>query len=207
LQGPGNYSLLNVIDKDRHRVKRKLVSRVISESSMRTFEPTMMEQIDVFLRKLLEKSSSLSKSPSRLNMTEQLKYLSLDIVALLAFGYRLNTQTDPQFRPAKDGLALSLWYNNMILQFPLIHKLGLAPALQTIAGVRKTRDMYRNMVVKMINARLSEDRDAKHDLYAHVADAINAEGSESIKTSEIWAEALFFLPAGSFAPLLNPRRI
>ncbi|KAH7329668.1 cytochrome P450 [Stachybotrys elegans] len=194
LQGPGNYSLLNVIDKDRHRVKRKLISRVISESSMRTFEPTMMEQIEVFLRKLLDNSSS--QPPNPLNMTVQLKYLSLDIVALLAFGYRLNTQTDPEFRPAKDGLALSLWYNNMILQFPLIHKLGLAPALQNIAGVRKTRDMYRNMVVKMINARLAEDRGAKHDLYAHVADALNAEGPESIKTSEIWAEALFFLPAG-----------
>ncbi|KAK8057979.1 hypothetical protein PG994_008427 [Apiospora phragmitis] len=50
----GKPSLFNVIDKRHHREKRRLIGHAISDKSLRAFEPTLIDQIDVFLHQLLE---------------------------------------------------------------------------------------------------------------------------------------------------------
>ncbi|KAK7968020.1 cytochrome P450 [Apiospora aurea] len=49
----GKPSLFNIIDRRHHREKRKLIGHAISDKSLRAFEPTLVEQIDIFLRQLL----------------------------------------------------------------------------------------------------------------------------------------------------------
>lgn len=55
---------------------------------------------------------------------------------------------------------------------------------------------------------MSLDKDARHDFYSIAAGDVDTE--EGLRRSELWAEAVFFLPAGetmySFASLL-PRAI
>lgn len=79
---PGKPSTFNTIDKRKHRVKRKVVGQAVNDKAMRAFEPTMLEQVDIFIEQLL--ASAHDCSP--VNMTERCKWLGMDIVGLLAFG-------------------------------------------------------------------------------------------------------------------------
>lgn len=98
----GNPSIFNTLDRHQHSIKRRLVGQAVNEKAMREFEPTMTEQIDVFLGQIQE----ASKTSTPLDMTDHLKRLGMDIVGLLAFGFPLNLQTDPTYRFMTKGLSL-----------------------------------------------------------------------------------------------------
>ncbi|KAI1826994.1 cytochrome P450 [Xylaria intraflava] len=185
----GVWHIFNVIDKDAHRTRRKLIGKVVSERSMGIFEPVMMKEIDTFLGILL--SNSRSQTP--LDMTVQLKRLGIDIVSLLAFGYPISTQTDSTYRFLIDAHIFGNFRSNLFMQFPLMNTIRLYSFLEVFFAkeVRK----YFAAIETMIQSRLAEDKNARHDLYSIIADEINPEG-EYRRDSEIWAEATFFFPAG-----------
>lgn len=154
---------------------------------MRVFEPTMMEQIDAFLRLLVPPSHN--QSP--VNMTERLKRLGMDTISLLAFGYPLNTQTNPEYRFLLDAHIFGSFRSNLFLQFPLLHTLRIYNFLEMIFAKEVAR--YFTAMENMIATRVAEGKHARHDLYSILADEMSSEGGIS---SEIWSEAGFFFPAG-----------
>ena len=48
----GAWSILTAIDKDMHRHKRSLSSRVLSDKAVQNFEPLMIEYVDLFTKQL-----------------------------------------------------------------------------------------------------------------------------------------------------------
>ncbi|KAI0201455.1 cytochrome P450 [Astrocystis sublimbata] len=194
----GKPSIFNTINRQSHREKRKLIGQAITDKAMRSFEPIMLEQIDIFIEQLRLASAptSGSSNPLPLNMTDLTKRLGADIVGHLAFGYALNMQTDPTNRFLLRGLAIGTYQNNSFMQFPLLKKLGLHKLVPLIAGY-SARMEYMNLLQKMITVRLSKEKYAKNDLYSFVVDHLDADGSKNgVKTGELWSEALFFFPAG-----------
>ncbi|KAI0017200.1 cytochrome P450 [Xylariomycetidae sp. FL0641] len=175
------YSVFNARDREIHRQKRKLIGRAVTEQSMRGFEPTMAAQIDIFLRQLLPQSSS-QENPSgerAVNMSERLKRLGYDVVGHLAFGYALDTQTRARHR---------FW--------PLLRRGRLEAFLR-----RRPRSLHARLmrlIEAMVAARLAQPRDARRDLYFHVADELATSGGtgDNIRLGELWPEAVFFIPAG-----------
>ncbi|KAI3330148.1 cytochrome P450 [Ustulina deusta] len=194
----GKPSIFNAIDRQKHREKRKLIGQAITDKAMRSFEPTMLEQIDVFIEqiRLASSSTSGSKGSQPVNMTDLTKRLGADIVGHLAFGYAMNMQTDPTYQFVLRGLAVGSYQNNSFMQFPMLKKLGLHNLVPIVGGFA-SRMKYRNMLQKMITSRLSQEKHAKNDLYSFVVDHLDRDGSKNgVKTSELWSEALFFFPAG-----------
>ncbi|KAI0509330.1 cytochrome P450 [Xylaria bambusicola] len=186
----GVWHVFNVIDKASHRFKRKLIGQIVSERSMRIFEPIMLQQIDVFIHIL--QSSAQSRSP--VNMTEKLKRLGIDTVSLLAFGYPLNTQVDPKYRFLIDAHIFGNYRANLSMQFPLFKKIRIYSFLELLFA--KEVRQYFTVIENMITSRVAEEKDVRHDLYSIVADSMNPDGGQYLKDSEIWAEAVFFFPAG-----------
>lgn len=88
--------MFNMIDKEAHRKKRRTIGPVISERSMRIFEPNTLEQIDTFLLQILRSSQQ--------GMTPPCEQLAVDIVGKLSFGYSLNTLVKPTHRGIVEGL-------------------------------------------------------------------------------------------------------
>jgi cytochrome P450 len=156
---------------------------------MRDFEPTMTEQIEIFIKLLM----TASQTSSAVNMTEYTKRLGMDIVGLLAFGYALNLQTDPKNRFMIRGIAVGTYQSNCFMQFPKLKALRLHHLLG-IVGYKQWRG-YRDILRQMVRSRLSEPTHAKHDLYSFVADYVGNSG-EGLQIDELWSEALFFFPAG-----------
>lgn len=85
-------NIFGTLDKERHRQKRKIYGQVLSDRSLRVFEPTMIEEIDVFLNQLLKAQGEV------VNMSPAAERLTADIAGQLAFGQPLNTQVEEKYR-------------------------------------------------------------------------------------------------------------
>ncbi|CAJ2500518.1 Uu.00g033710.m01.CDS01 [Anthostomella pinea] len=84
-------SIINAIDKDQHRRKRKFIGPALTERSMRTFGPIMAAQIGLFLKQQLY---SASHTGTPVDMTERCQRIGVDVVGLLAFdamSWRIST--------------------------------------------------------------------------------------------------------------------
>ncbi|KAH7325866.1 cytochrome P450 [Stachybotrys elegans] len=188
-QANGVSNVFNAIDKNLHRRKSRLVGRAINERSMRIFEPNMTAQIDVLLSTLLQSAGQ------PLNMTTLVKRLSIDIVGLLGFGYELKTQTDERDRWLAEGVVKGNFRINSYMNFPALRHTRMDYIMGLIAG--KARLKYGELVGRLIRSRLSVARDAHHDLYASMTDEESLDGEKPLPQSEIFQEAVFFIPAGA----------
>lgn len=192
VQPNGVDSIFNCIDQERHRAKRRLIAKAVSDRSIRLFEPTMKEQVRIFLRQLLV--SSQAGSPSPVNMTERCKRLSLDIIGLLAFGFPLDTQTKETYRFMIKGITFGNYRANSFMQLPALKNRFLDPVLHALT--RKGRKGYLAALERMISTRLAMDKNDKVDFYSFIAEHIETGGPDSIRFTELWSEAVFFFPAG-----------
>ena len=160
---------------------------------MRSFEPTMTSQIDIFLRQIL--SSAKTSEPT--NMTEKSRYLSLDIAGHLAFGTELNTQTDTSHRFLLAGMQFGNYRGSIYMHYPLLRKLYLKKIFDWV--LYDKRERYFRLLESMITTRASLGKDGKTgDFYSYVADemGVDPSGKNSPRGSPLWAEAWFFLTAG-----------
>ncbi|KAK8054808.1 hypothetical protein PG993_000035 [Apiospora rasikravindrae] len=180
-------SVINAIDKDQARIKRKYMGQALTERSLRTFEPTMTGQIDIFLRQLLISS----RNSEIVNMSPRCERLGLDIIGLLSFGYHFNTQTDDSHRFLQSVVDGMSWRINMYITWPLLKPLE---RLFILFGAPKLLRFHR-LVHTMIKTRMAKDKDAQHDLYAVLADHLG-KGQEGLYKGELWPEAILFILAG-----------
>ena len=184
------YSIFNCLDKDLHRIKRRMISKALSEQKMRRFEPILLTHIKTFLRLLL----LASRGGELANMSDRCKRLSLEVIGKFGFGYDLNLQTEDTNAFVLKGLEGSSYRNNVYIQAPGVKWMGvefLFPALF------KLRMKYFFLLKRLVKERLAEDKDAKEDLFSYVVDAKDPETGTRIRMSELWSEATFFFPAGT----------
>ncbi|KAI0515079.1 benzoate 4-monooxygenase cytochrome P450 [Xylaria bambusicola] len=166
---PSMTNVFNTIDKHVHRIKRRHVGQLLTDRSVRTFEPKMGEQINVFLREIPLTYQNTPRTP--INMSERCKYLGLDITGYLGFGWRLN----------------------MYMQFPALRRLRLEILFYALAIIQGKS--FLQVLSKMIQSRLAKKTNAEHDLYAFMASAPETPEGDKINIKEIWNEGIFFLPA------------
>jgi cytochrome P450 len=189
--GPGltSYNVITASDKHLHRTRRQLIGQVLTERSMRVFEPTMIEQVNLFVRNLLHES----QKSNPVEMTTQIRRLGVNIAGLLGFGYDLRLQTDDENQFIQTVLDGGTWASNVMLHYPTPRRLRLG--LLLMLPLFKVRDKYLNLIETMITSRMTQPKDAKHDLYSFVADALDS-GSDGLRQGDLWAEANMFLSAG-----------
>lgn len=179
--------MFNTLDRDLHRLKRRVVGQAFSERSLRTFEPALLEKVDVFLKVLVESSQQ------PLNLTPQTSHLAIDIIAELALGYDLATQTREENRFFSRALSVSFFVGNISHHFPAFHKVHTNMVFDYIFYA--TRERFIRLVEKMVQSRLALETHAKPDLFSFVAQALPSEAAKT-RDSVVWKEALVFLAAG-----------
>lgn len=187
---PGVYDVLTETDPSKHTFKRKLIGKAISERSMRMFEPVMNGQLDIFLELL--RTTSQANNP--VNVTQLVTRFAFDTVGLLAFGQHLKTQTDPKYRAFSEAQVIGNYIGNIFMQWPFVYHSGIVSILERLNPSPVLA--YNRGIEEMIASRMAEGNHVRHDLYAIIADELNANG-ENLQDSEIWAEASFFLGAGA----------
>lgn len=191
-------NLFDTLDQGEHRRKRRVVGRVLSEHAMRNFEPTMSNEVDQFLRELLR--SSVQNQNEVVNMSHRCQRLAGDVICQLGFGYPLKTQTEITNRPLLNAFPALTGRMALYMNWPLT-SIILDPLIQLLG--RKVADDFRRSIENMVKARTQLDKDAKFDFY-NVAMHHNIEhnieshtSKEDMVKSELWAEAVFFITAGT----------
>ncbi|KAI0152632.1 cytochrome P450 [Xylariaceae sp. FL1272] len=155
---------------------------------MRSFEPIMLQQIDVFLRQNL----ALSQRGEVVNMTTRCQRLSADISGLLAFGYELKTQTGDANIIIPAAMKSNSYRINLYMAWPNISLID--PVIQFLG--RKKSPMFYQVLRKMITRRMNMPKDETHDLYAVASGDITPNGEKGLQNTELWSEASFFVMAG-----------
>ncbi|KAI1120117.1 cytochrome P450 [Nemania abortiva] len=179
----------STIEADAHRDRRKFISQPISQRAMRLFEPSMLEQVDIYLRQIYASSGSIE------DMTNRAEWLGIDIVGLIAFGYRLNLQTDETYRfISKDFEDLKAIINTF-MQFPSASILN--PVVSYLNSHKRER--LRKVIFRMMVARAAREKDAERDFYSYVKGNLDY-GPDYIDKGNFIAEAAFFVTAGGTPP-------
>ncbi|KAF2872743.1 cytochrome P450 monooxygenase-like protein, partial [Massariosphaeria phaeospora] len=186
---PNTYNLFNCIDKRLHKIKRRMISKALSEQKMRQFEPIMTQHITIFLQQLLK----ASRTGDPLDMSDRCKRLGMDIIGRFGFGYTLNMQTEDTNHFVVPGLAGGSYKNNVYMQVPMVKWFGFE---YFFPKLYKLRMKYYYLLQRMVKERLGEGKDAKEDLFAHVMEAKDPETGTEINLGELVSEATFFFPAG-----------
>ncbi|KAI0201487.1 cytochrome P450 [Astrocystis sublimbata] len=186
------FSILNVRDSALHRLKRKLIGRAVSDQSMKSFQPTMLQEIDIFIRRI-HQTTRLPDPQQSVNVAQYFKHLGYDVVGHLAFGYPLRLQTDPENRFVAEANAYGNYRMNVYMQWPLLRHVKIERLFDLMSNSLRARLL--SLIEKMIKTRLAQTRDARRDLYYHVADEFSTDAT-GVRLGNLWSEAVFFIPAG-----------
>ncbi|KAI0862067.1 cytochrome P450 [Xylaria cubensis] len=176
-------------DKTVHRRKRRIVGAALSERATKSLEPLVMRQVDVYLHRLLD--SSQTSEP--INFTERARWLALDIIGSVSFGYHLETQTKEENRFVVDAIAFGLYRSNILHHIYYLSTLLLHKVTDTI--IFHYRERYWRLLEKMIESRVARGKDGDRDFYSFISDLNVEEGS--IRQGELFSEASILMVAGS----------
>jgi cytochrome P450 len=183
----GRHYVFSVIDGETHRQKRQVVSQALNDVSIRRHQSAIVDQVDIFLDKILKSSQGRNGGT---NMTEHCMLLSVDIIAILALGQTLNVQTDGIKRRALKPLFMPETIFNVILHWPRLSFLkGIAEIL-----LSSRKKAFRKTIKNLIEERLIRGNDG-YDLLSFIPKEL-AHGFDGFRGSDLWSELLFFLKAG-----------
>ncbi|OCL09020.1 cytochrome P450 [Glonium stellatum] len=201
---------LTVRDKKDHGRRRRVISQGLSDSTLRNFEPAMLEIINRFCDRLLETveeengkmNSNLGnivstgqtwKSPR--NMAEWCNYLAFDIMASLIFSGRYNMLERETYRYVVKIIELSNIRVSSILQAPILKIFRLDKVLfpQAIAA----RNLFIRFVGKLLRDTQKNDRSGRKDLFAIITEAKDPETGLGFNQEEIIAESTTLAVAGA----------
>ncbi|KAI0140502.1 cytochrome P450 [Xylariaceae sp. FL1272] len=178
------------LDKALHRSKRRMVGAALTERATKSFEPTVLKQIDVYLRELL----SQARESKPVSMTERTRWLALDIVGRLSFGYDLEAQVKEDNRFVSKALAFGLYRGNIWHHVFFLSKLYVDKIFDRIFF--ESREKYLRLLEKMIKNRLGRGEDGDRDFYSFITELSAADGGD-VRKGELWWEANFLIVAGS----------
>ncbi|KAG4222612.1 hypothetical protein PC116_g28914, partial [Phytophthora cactorum] len=112
-----------------------MIAPALSERAVKSFEPTVEDNINVYLKGILE----ASQASQPVNMSERVQYLALDIVTKLSFGYPLDTQTKKENRLWVHGVFDWIFFENRVKYSRLLDKMIRS---RVARGPNSERDFY-----------------------------------------------------------------
>ncbi|KAH9908955.1 cytochrome P450 [Xylariomycetidae sp. FL2044] len=195
----GTPSVFTETDRTEHRRRRKATGQVLSERSMRAFEPTMSSQVDIFLRQLLHASRRQGGHHHHhhgvVDMSPRCQWLATDVIGLVAFGREFKTQTEATLRLIPDSYRMYDLRTYLCMNWPVLR--ALDPSVGWLFA-KKRVVAFRKCLAGIVASRMAEPKEARHDLYSFVASEENIDQAqrEGIQKSEIWGEAGVFVNAG-----------
>lgn len=190
---PGAYNIFTAIDKTIHRHKRRVLSQGFSDQSLRAFEPTILKEIDIFVKKFSTTQADQEGWSAPTDMTKCCRHIGYDIMGDFGFGQSFELQEKTENHFLMDAVVATSRKAAVILHYPALAKLHLEKVLgrRTI----RMREKYLDLMSRLVKSRLKADK-VYHDLFSFLVGAKDPETGEGFTESELWAESRFLLIAG-----------
>lgn len=191
---PGAYNIFTAIDKSVHRHKRKVLSQGFSDQSLRAFEPMILKEIDIFVRKFSKLQADQEGWSVPTDMTKCCRHIGYDIMGDFGFGQSFELQEKSENRFLLDAVVATSRKAAVYLHYPALAKLQLEKLI-----ARRTiwmREKYLKLMSRLVKSRLEADKNLYNDLFSFLVEAKDPETGEGFTESELWAESRFLLIAG-----------
>lgn len=195
---PGAYNIFTAVDKGIHRHKRKVLSQSFSDHCIREFEPTILEHVDVFLRRLMASTDPDTvdgKWSTVVNMTHYCRHIGYDIMGEFGFGQSFKLQTSSENQFLIEAVIATIRKAGVYVVYPGLQKLRLE-LLFYIRGMRM-REKYLSLMSKMVRSRVNAGKSAQNDMFSYLVDAKDPDTGVGFTEEELWAESRFLLIAGA----------
>ncbi|KAI1504342.1 hypothetical protein F5X99DRAFT_423819 [Biscogniauxia marginata] len=121
-------------------------------------------------------------------MTMMLKRFSMNVIAMLAFGYPMKLQTDTKLRYTLKRVVAGYYMSHCLMKFLAFGKPWFMLLLTYFP-----RQGSLCLLETMINARLAEDKYAQPDLYSAVIDQLSIDTADAVCLSELRPEPYWTL--------------
>ncbi|KAF7959196.1 hypothetical protein EAE96_002711 [Botrytis aclada] len=197
LPAPGAYNVFTAIDKDLHKFKRKVLSQGFADSSMRSFEPTILNHIDIFVQYLKDSAAKSGSDgwSAPVNMTKRCRYLGYDVMGEFGFGQSFELQKNSKNDFLIKAVEATSMKAGVYVQYPRLTTLKL----ETILARRTTkmRERYLELMAGLVRTRLASGKGSHQDLFSFVIDAKDPDTGKGFSENELWAESRFLLIAGA----------
>ncbi|BCS28412.1 cytochrome P450 [Aspergillus puulaauensis] len=197
-RGPKEKQLLlnlaSTTDKTVHARKRRIISHAMSEAAIRSYEPTILNKIQLFCKNLSDPSTF---GGSYKNMSRWFSYLTYDIMGQLTFSqsYDMLTKDDHHFiQPLID----SYQHSQVILGTePKLDQWGLAPLF--LLKIMAENKKFRQYVDNQVNNRIALEKAGRGppDIFKLLLEHKDKETGESMGFKELSDEAVVLIIAAS----------
>ncbi|KAJ0418000.1 cytochrome P450 [Aspergillus carlsbadensis] len=197
-RGPKEKQLLvnlaSTTDKTVHARKRRIISHAMSEAAIRSYEPTILNKIELFCKNLSDPNTF---GGSYKNMSRWFSYLTYDIMGQLTFSqsYDMLTKDDHHFiQPLID----SYQHSQVILGTePKLDQWGLAPLF--LLKIMAENKKFRQYVDNQVNSRIALEKAGKGppDIFKLLLEHKDKETGESMGFKELSDEAVVLIIAAS----------
>lgn len=204
-------NLASTTDKVVHARKRRIISHAMSEASIRSYEPTIIDKIDLFCKRVSDASTF---GGSYKNMSRWFSYLTYDIMGQLTFSqsYDMLTKDDHHFiQPLIDSYQHSqvivssqvhvsnknsLIDSKQLGTEPKLDQWGLAPLL--LLQIMAENKKFRKYVDEQVNHRISLEKAGQGppDIFKLLLEHKDKETGESMGFKELSDEAVVLIIAG-----------
>lgn len=198
LTHPGVRPLGFLTDNQEARLRRKAITAGLSDRNLRDFEPSLLDQVQLFLKYIIEHQGH------SVNLSPACKYFTFDVSSLYVRGKSWNTLTMPAKRVYIKLLAASNHRYYVCLQNPILSTSRFTALMYprtvmalAIRGFWKKceRTFYKTKKVAGIYLPNS-----KRNLLSYIS-SIYEDRQNPFKENMIMAESTFILDAGQFRSL------
>lgn len=166
----GVRSILSALDADHARIRRLLVHG-FSEKALRDQEPLIQSYVELFITRLLEKTSAAEDGIARVDIAQWFNFFTFDIIGDLSFGESFHCLESSQYHPWIAILfshfkALALF--TCCRFFPILEHLMM---YMLPKAVQQQRIDHFNMSKEKVHQRIAAQKDQSSrniDFMAHV---------------------------------------
>lgn len=187
-------NIASTTDKKVHARKRRIISHAMSEAALRSYEPTIIEKIELFCKQI--QNPDTFGGPYK-NMSRWFSYLTYDIMGTLTFSqsYDMLTKDDVHYiQPLID----SYQHSQVILGTePKIEQWGLAPLL--FLKIMDQNRRFRKYVDDQASHRIEMEKSGQSspDIFKLLLDHKDKDTGESMQFKELSDEAVVLILAAS----------
>ncbi|KAI9651317.1 hypothetical protein NHQ30_001356 [Ciborinia camelliae] len=189
-------SIFNVVDKDIHARKKRVMSQAFSDQAVRGMQPHILSAIRDWCAGLGARDQpSPSKEPgewsSPKDMAHWAAYMIFDSLGEICYGKSFNTALSNDNRFFLDVIAANIRRMNILGQMPILKTVNDAKFL--FANAKK----QISFTARQLRSRLDVTNSDRRDIIYYLQQARDPDTGEGYSEEELMSETTLLLGAGS----------
>ncbi|CAG8974862.1 hypothetical protein HYALB_00000477 [Hymenoscyphus albidus] len=189
------WSILTLIDKKTHLERRKVMSKALSDTALKSFEPEMLNHMDVFHEQVAVAEDSEGWSAPK-NMSVLCMRLTFDIMCEFGFGQKTSLQTDRTLDFIPEVLKNYSWRMGIYEQYPKLARLNAEGFARILRIGNDLRDKFEEWSDRFSEVVMNRQDGLPKGQFGLIRDLKTSNGS-FLPHEELLAEGSFLILAGS----------